>query len=84
MDSLEPDERAALRAKLVRELVELGMEEEDAHFAISLHLGESQGDVTADPPLTLEEFRAMGLDREFLFRPRPALTGAARRGGSDR
>lgn len=84
MAQVEHGEREALRARLVKELMDLGMEEEDAHFAVSLHLGETMGDVVADPPLTQEEYRALGLDRDFLFRPRPDLAKPAAGAGSKR
>jgi hypothetical protein len=42
-------------------------------FAVGLHLGEHFGDVVADPPLTKEEYRRMGLNRDFLFDRAPEL-----------
>jgi hypothetical protein len=77
MAQVEPEDRDALRAKLVQELVDLGMDEWDAQFAVGLHLGETLGDVVADPPLTKEEYRRMGLNRDFLFDHAPELAAPA-------
>jgi hypothetical protein len=79
MAEIDAVERDALRAKLVKELVDLGMDEWDAYFAVRLHLRETMGDVIADPPLTKEQYRAMGLDRDFLFDAAPELSETVRR-----
>jgi hypothetical protein len=79
MDHLDSEKQERRRAEYVKELMDLGYEEPDAQFAVALYFGEHQGDVKIDSPVTLEEFRAMGLDRESLFRPRPALTGSSGR-----
>jgi hypothetical protein len=73
MDRLDREERERRRAEYVRELMELGYEEPDAQFAVALYFGEHQGDVMIESPITFEEFQALGLDRESLFRLRPAL-----------
>ena len=65
--------RDELRAKLVQELVDQGMDEWDAQFAVRLHLGETMGDVVGDPPMTAEDYRAIGLNRDFLFDLPPEL-----------
>jgi hypothetical protein len=70
MAELDESERDTLRAKLVKELVDLGMDEWDAHFAGGLYLGEHDGDIVVDPP-TKEHYRTLGLDRDFLFDPIP-------------
>jgi hypothetical protein len=73
MAQVEPEGRDALRAKLLKELLDLGMDEWDAQLAVGLYLGETLGDVVADPPLTKEEYRRMGLNRDFLFDRTPDL-----------
>lgn len=77
MDQLDPAERERLRAEYVAELVALGYEEPDAHFAVRLYFGESRGDIVSDPPLTKEQYRAMGLDLDFLFEVPPELVAKA-------
>lgn len=67
MDRVSDEQRERIRARLVRRLVEFGYDEPDAHFAVALYFRETRGNIVADPPLTKEQFRAMGLDRDFLF-----------------
>ena len=67
-DRLDHDERERLRSKLVAELVAMGYEEPDAQFAVRLYFRETHGDVVIPDATTAEDYRAVGLDRDFLFR----------------
>ena len=78
MDEVNRDEYDAIRAKLVNELLELGMDEQDAQVAVGLYLGEHDGDIVVDPP-TKENYRALGLDRDFLFESIPEPYESIRR-----